>query len=367
MAITRLTADGSPDTTFHGDGLRRDALNGWACSNDAALDASGKLLVAVQTAAGMAVVRYTNIGARDSSFNANGVWNFSQGKYLTQMSLAPTSDGGTYVTWYRSTQPGPGTSYRVARLDAAGELVPSFGTDGIATFDVHTFDRPVGLVTDNAGGAVLLGRSYNADGTGRAATIVHFDGSGSPVLWQSISLSGTDATLPLGIDVDAAGRIVAGFTFASSIAAVRLTPTGAYDPTYGDLNGAAVFAACEISGCVPGHSVLTPAGMVFVGRATYGDGLASQASWAMRLTPEGQLDPSFSGDPNADSVTGSKVTWDLYPGKETLNRPAVSPDGALVPKWWLLRKCSRTACPRGEGASGRARLGRASARDPPRW
>ena len=29
------------------------------------------------------------------------------------------------------------------------------------------------------------------------------------------------------------------------------------------------------------------------------------------------------------SCTGSKVTWDLYPGKETLNWPAVSPDGAL--------------------------------------
>jgi len=65
VARTRLTADGSPDITFNGDGLRRDALNGWACSNDAALDASGKLLVAVQTTAGMAVVRYTNSGARD--------------------------------------------------------------------------------------------------------------------------------------------------------------------------------------------------------------------------------------------------------------------------------------------------------------
>ena len=74
FAIARLNADGTPDSTFSGDGRQTVDFGGADIANAVAIQPDGKIVIAGQGGGGndMAVARLTSTGGLDTSFGSRG-------------------------------------------------------------------------------------------------------------------------------------------------------------------------------------------------------------------------------------------------------------------------------------------------------
>jgi uncharacterized delta-60 repeat protein len=131
--VRRLNPDGTPDTTFDGDGTLQPLLGPRSRPTDIALQPDGRVIV-VGTETNyspapwttVVVTRYLPDGAPDSSFGSNGSTEFS-GPFETAGAVAVQPGGGLVVT-------ARGTDGRlaIARLSGDGRLDPSFGAGVVA-------------------------------------------------------------------------------------------------------------------------------------------------------------------------------------------------------------------------------------------
>ena len=230
------------------------------------MDASGNILAQgiFQLGAVRApiVVRYTADGWHDTGFGAGGRVLLDlpavQDEFVADM--VPMPDGtvllaGTAAT--PRTGQDPNVDRFVARLDAAGALDPTFGGgDGFVLLDNGAIaEDAVGVAFDEAGRIYVGGSTANAAGTAASVTLSRVSADGTPD--HSFGTGGT-ATVPLpsGRDItnkvlrDAAGRFVFAATRVRNATtgtgtdrdfmAVRLTPAGAADVTFGP-GGARVY------------------------------------------------------------------------------------------------------------------------------
>lgn len=169
----RLNADGSLDTTYGDGGAAVETRpSGSAFSQVAACRAGtdGSVVLAgywspapYSTEMNPCIWRFTPEGNADPSFGTNGVAPLPGKQDLA--AYAVTADGaGSYFVggWYRAD------SYFdafVAKLNAAGALVSSFGSSGYATFanigsaSSDTDDRTNALYLDGSGRLYLAGRA----------------------------------------------------------------------------------------------------------------------------------------------------------------------------------------------------------------
>jgi uncharacterized delta-60 repeat protein len=172
-ALARLNVDGSPDTSFSGDGQQttdfgsvREHMNG------VALQADGKI-IAVGASGGngsgaafdFATARYNPDGSLDMSFSGDGQQTTDFGTNNDQAAGVALQDDGKIVV---GGPGGPGAAF--ARYNPDGSLDASFSGDGKKTTD---FFSPNGLALQGDGRIVAVGVSggdfalvrYNPDGT----------------------------------------------------------------------------------------------------------------------------------------------------------------------------------------------------------
>jgi uncharacterized delta-60 repeat protein len=173
-----------------------------------------------------------------------------------------------------------------------GELDPTFGVGGKVTMalDGH------GTWLDGNYAAVVssLGRTlavYDSAADDLRVTRVNADGSIDTTFGTggTVDLKSLGFTAAGGVAVDASGNVLL-LGHAGGLAVVRLTPTGALDPTFGT-GGVAQCPDAEAAGSPrgPGAITLDAAGNIVVARGSdAGFGIA-------RLTPDGQPDPTFHG------------------------------------------------------------------------
>jgi uncharacterized delta-60 repeat protein len=260
VAVARLNANGSLDTTFSGDGRKLFNWGPIGRAMAALVLSSGKLLLAGFSGpegGNMQVARLNANGALDTSFGTGGKAPVDFGGDDFGVAIARQANGRILVAG-RSTTAGA----VVARLRAGGALDPDFGGDGKVTVGSGSLsavlvqpDRKI-LVAGNAGGSAMMTVTrLKTDGSPDTA----FDGDGTATIdFDSLADVANDAVLQPD------GRIVvAGYSqqVASPVAVARLNANGSPDATFGTAGKVTV----DFGAATFGHAAaLQPNGRIVV-------------------------------------------------------------------------------------------------------
>ncbi|WP_434575248.1 M10 family metallopeptidase C-terminal domain-containing protein [Pseudomonas sp. Z3-6] len=289
-SLARFNADGSLDRNFSGDGKSLLPV---------ALDIEDGGNAAVQPGGGYLVTRYVKVGdawvsgisrnladgSLDTSFGNGGTatvpfyWNEDLGQ---QASFSVQRDG----SFFASAGYASGEIY-IARFDATGTLVSSFGESGVlhlpASVGIHpsrTLD-----VSLQADGKVLV--------TGQA-TLTRLNPDGT--LDSSFANGGS-----LALDVHANalviqddGKILLAGASGGVATVIRLNTDGSLDTQFGD--GGQVRWGSESAPFAVADMIVLADGKLLIGgsQGTRADGYLAAL---VQLNPEGSLDHSF-GNPD---------------------------------------------------------------------
>lgn len=343
--LARFNADGTPDTSFGGTGIRVEpdlevepGLGTPGSPRGIAsivLRSDGKLAVAglgrgPGKVNAFEFARYLPNGELDPTFGSGGlttVWFNPSGDAF---DLAQAPDGKLVATGSNGT----GNVAVVARVTEGGLPDTTFHAvtpAGVRFVDVPGSPNEEGeAVSVLADGAVLIGGIAS-----NGAFLAELNASGNPVMGfgtEGIAVFnlGTEAQ-PSGEFFDLAvlpdGRIIAagdGFPGSNDEEAViaRFTPSGQLDTSFG--NGG-LFRSNPTPGEdeIESMEVLPDGRILAAGlRGETGVETEDADTWLFRLTPNGQLDPSFG--------SGGEVFASASPETDAAYGLAVQPDGKAV-------------------------------------
>ena len=229
FGLLAFNPDGSPDTTFGGDGVVQTSLPGFNASARGVIAMDSSVIAtggASFGGSGTAVVRYDDAGQLDTTFSGDGI--FTDGTFSAGQAIARQADGKIVVAG------GSTTGFGVLRLNTDGTLDTSFNTDGKATFNLGgagVVDRVLiqsdgKLVVTGAGGGDRVVARLTTGG----ALDTTFSGDGVQTLTFPTSVvSGSGAGA--GAAIDASGRVVVA-SDGGSLYVSRLTTAGELDPAF---------------------------------------------------------------------------------------------------------------------------------------
>jgi uncharacterized delta-60 repeat protein len=318
-----------------------------------AYDAQGRILALAQVCAGTAatddcvtsVVRFSADGVRDASFGTNGVATVNAavaGNAEVPRGLVVMADG-TIVVAGVAEQAGAADARErdvyLARFDANGSLDATFGTAGVARFDLApgklvgtTFktDAQWGLAADAqgrlyvSGSAVASGRDDTDFVVLRVTPAGARDTSFGTAGVVTVDVSNFDAT-PKKILVDGSGRAIVGGYYTNPTTTVvspilfRLTTAGALDTTF----GAAGVWTEEV---LPSTAEIYAFGLQGDAIVTAGYGRANtnveMDFLSMRVTAAGALDTTYG-------TSGYRLV-DWASNRDTARAMAVFPGGRIL-------------------------------------
>lgn len=248
FGVARYNPDGTPDTTFSGDGrTTTNFTTGYDFAWDVAIQPGDQKIVAVGRTGGadpsFAVVRYNENGTLDTTFSGDG---------LATVNLTTGEDNATAVAIRSNGQivlagsaSGLGGQIGLARLRANGTLDSSFSGDGKLIKNLSRFDDVAWDVAiqpgdekivvggrSGAGNGSLLALRYNVDGMPDTT----FSGDGVAAVNVT---SYNDFAMGLALQLD--GNIVMAGTAANEFFLVtRFTATGVIDTSFADAGQALV-------------------------------------------------------------------------------------------------------------------------------
>ncbi|TAL42846.1 MAG: hypothetical protein EPN89_16885 [Methylovulum sp.] len=320
FALARYNSDGTLDNNFDNDGIVTTNFGYYDQGNSVTIQANGKILVA-GTSYGynrndpdFALVRYNSNGSLDTSFSGDGKvtikpvdfgqYGYAVGDYGNAVIVQ--ADGKILEVGTSLNFNGANTVFTLVRYQANGTLDSSFGSNGIATTTVGSYDG-VSYALQSEARSVALQDDGKILVTGRSNTdfaLVRYNENGS--LDTSFSGDGI-VTTDFGyydqgnsVTIQANGKIlVAGTSWNginSDFALVRYNPDGSLDTSFsGDGKVTTGFIADDF-----GQSVTLQAdGKILVTGSSNGNFALA------RYNPNGSLDTSFSDDGKVTTSFGS--------------------------------------------------------------
>ncbi|MFE5814560.1 calcium-binding protein [Streptomyces sp. NPDC056479] len=219
FAVARYNPDGSPDTTFSGDGKVTTDLGGYNWAESVAVQSTGRIIVGGQSADRFALVRYNVDGSRDTTFGTGGVATTDFGGTARVSDLVVQPDDRIVAAG--SGSPG---DFLLARFNADGTLDTGFGTGGRTTTDFGSSEGAKALALQPDGKVIAFGNDIN----GRRLMARYLGGVGTPPpppagVDLSVTKTGTGA---VGIGDRATFTVtVANNSTTTSATGVTLTDT----------------------------------------------------------------------------------------------------------------------------------------------
>lgn len=303
LAPATLAAPGDLDPGFGSGGFVVTDLGSEDIERNVAVDSLGRVLVVGNRQVSASeleavVVRYTASGALDPAFGGDGIvqLDFEPGPWDDAAAVAIDGSGRIVVAGQTASDPAC-TSYcyaAIARLTADGALDPTFGGNGTVTNSVSLSNASA--VAIDAGERIVVGGG---------SSISRYTASGAPD--PTFSGDGTapiDLFL-MGLALDGNGRIVASGYSDGNVPAARLLANGQLDPTF-DGNGYAVRKIAPGSWDYPNAMAVDGSGRVLVAGLALLPGETQGRLFALRFTPSGELDPTFGG---GGIVLGNPNSW----------------------------------------------------------
>ncbi len=192
LAVWRFNADGTPDSTFDGDGTALIDFGLTSYGSDLVLLNDGDILVVGSTSSGdpsytnsIALARLNSDGSLDSGFGTGGlvVKNFSESH--TGRSLQVQKDGkivvaGTYeLPWSEGSKAAPNYyDMYAARFESNGAVDTTFGNAGIAQVDTGPSDW-LGSLALQQNGKIVLGGYSDGGADSEDAVLARLNPDGS--------------------------------------------------------------------------------------------------------------------------------------------------------------------------------------------
>lgn len=331
FGLVRYTSAGVLDTTFGGDGSVQTNFSTAAdLADDLVIAPDGDLYVVGSANydrgnGNMAVARYNPDGSLDTAFSGDGKATVDFGGPVDEGFAIGLQDNGKIVI---AGVGGQATNLAVARLRPNGSLDGSFSGDGKALTNITgDFEIASDLVVAPNGDILVTGEAvtFNFATNPPSATekmiVVQYNSNGTlDTSFSSDGIfvdSGAARTLlgtSLALQDDGKVVVVGGRTSGSSI--VRLTSSGALDPTFsGDGRNVVNFSGPDIAW---GVGIQEDGAIVVGGIAGNGD----QNFALARFTSAGGLDGSFG--------TGGSLTTDPTTGDDGITDLVIQDDGAIV-------------------------------------
>lgn len=230
FVVLRLLQDGRRDPTFGGDGIVITDLSTWDEANDVTVQGDGKIVVVGESNdifghSYFAVVRYTETGSLDPTFNRNGIQltSFGDGNVGHAVAIAP--DGKIVVAGMAvidGTQDVAVLRYRRGgALDRKTSTAVGFSKDGKRRINFGARDVGRAVIVQSDGKIVVVGS------TGGNWAISRLLSNGE--LDLSFSLNGkldhpmgvATLDIALGVAIAPDGKIVAGGFGGRDFAAAR--------------------------------------------------------------------------------------------------------------------------------------------------
>jgi uncharacterized delta-60 repeat protein len=161
FALARLTSAGVLDPTFSGDGKQTTDFGVEEGAESVALEPGGKILLAGTKYNGttnyFALARYTSSGALDTTFSGDGRQVFGFGSYSWAEDVLVQSNGKIVVAG--NALNGTVQDFALARLNDDGSLDTTFSTDGKAAIDFPCHYAVLYALARQADGKYVLGGS----------------------------------------------------------------------------------------------------------------------------------------------------------------------------------------------------------------
>jgi uncharacterized delta-60 repeat protein len=303
FALAGYKANGSLDTGFGSHGRVVTDLRSSADDFAGALatGADGKYIVAgssfVDTGLDLSVTRYNANGTPDTTFGING---------QATVALPPLFFGG--VTGAAVQLNGKilvsgdlfGSELFVVRLNANGSLDTTFGSGGMATFELAGFTSSAGLVLQPDGKIVIAGTTQDQDTFLNDVVLVRFNSDGSP---DASFGSGGAVIQTFGADESAAavvrlagGKLLVAGTVQGpndhDFLLVRFNADGSVDTSFG--TGGEATADLGGDDTAAGVAV-TLGGKIIVAGTTVNFNDFTGDFGVARFNADGTADPTFGG------------------------------------------------------------------------
>ncbi len=316
--VIRLTAAGTLDPSFSGDGILRPPLAGHAVR--LAVEPGGGVIVGGTRGRKVVLLRYRADGSRDRSFGDRGIALVTYGGPIEGVMIQPR--GQVIALGTSSCTPSHcGFIYRnldVLRYSPRGKRLHWYRLSKEAWY-LHA------AAMDPRGGFLIAGGVSDLG----YETYDRFRPSGAfaGAVRQDVELKVGNGESSEDVEPGVSGLVLEGngrFVLASDIASElwRRNPNGSADPSFGD-GGRAV---CRSSGEQDGPFGAFPPFSALV-RAPDGKLLAAGGDgdcWLVRYLADGRPDPSFGSG-------GAALADSRMPPLQGL---AVLPDGSVIAAGW---------------------------------
>ncbi|MCX5607622.1 calcium-binding protein [Streptomyces sp. NBC_00047] len=250
VVMARYTPDGSPDTGFDGDG---QLLLDWGTAIDAAngvvLQPDSKIVVSGYSSEGFTTARFNTNGTPDTTFGGDGRvgTTFEAGSGVAN-DVALQSDG-KIVAAGGGAGTGDPHDFAVVRYNTDGSLDSTFSGDGKVTTDVGPFyeddwEQGQALVIQPDGKLVVAG--VTEDGTARGVIRYEVSGTTPPPATADllVTKTGTPATVALGDAVTYTVKVTNKSASTATATGVQLT-----DSLTGTGNGTILSATTSQGSC----------------------------------------------------------------------------------------------------------------------
>ncbi len=303
----------------------------------------GKIVLAGTWDGGLAdfaVLRLNSNGTPDTTFSGNGLANLTFGAPTfggveRAFAVARQSDGKLVVVGVTDAGGGVANNFGIARLDVDGSLDPTFSGDGKLTVDFGFDDAAHAVAIQADGRIVVAGQSASDVALVRLLADGTLDTSFNPTATPSpengngrlrVALAGTDVARAVAVQADGA-IVLAGATQGvgtRDFAVVRVLANGTLDPSF-DADGWTTvdFTWEETAEAL----ILLPDGRILVGGSA--DGGSSDFAVA-RLLPSGALDPTFNPLVTPSTSNGSGRSRLSFGAADFLTAMALQADGRIV-------------------------------------
>ncbi|MGV3658619.1 MAG: LamG-like jellyroll fold domain-containing protein, partial [Prosthecobacter sp.] len=272
FAVARYHADGTPDTSFDGDGMQTTPVGTFDDCRGLALTADGKIVTAgwcfTGTTYEFTLIRYTAAGVPDVSFDGDGkLTTLVDSQDSRAHGMAVQSDGKLVVAGFAST--GGGSDFAVARYHPNGTLDTGFDGDGKKTFAMGDGDDyAMGVAIHHDGQIMVAGHVFNGSNYDFAVARL----SGDMMLGASFA-SATDVPLSFN-GLDGTGRTLSlALTFAPTPGTrLKVYDNTSLQPAMGEFASLAQGQVVTLTHAATNHS--------FVANYFGGDGNDLVLEWA---------------------------------------------------------------------------------------
>ncbi len=318
FALARYNPNGSPDTSFSGDGKQTTDSGGSEAASGVKLQSDGKIVAVGGDDSDFALTRYNPNGSLDTTFSGDGKQTTDFGGSDGARAVALQADGKIVAVGIAG---GNGSSFAVARYNPNGTLDPTFSGDGKQTTSFGGYlDGAKAVALQGDGKIVAVGHAGAANGdfaltryNPNGSLDTTFSGDGK----QTTDFGNDDGARAVALQAD--GKIVAAGVGGLGVALARYNPNGSLDTTFsGDGK-----QTTDLGGLGQGASAvaLQADGKIVIGSSACSFGVCGDFALA-RYNPNGSLDTSFSGD--------GKQTTNLGDAAEGVTGVAIQGDAKII-------------------------------------